>query len=379
MSKPLLQPDLILTLDGDGTIQDVNVTGDLAADEAESTPEHSLNNWIGQPWASTCESASSAKVERMVSGARESGVCGFSQINQKLPNGSLVLFEFVTVNKSDRLNRMVAIGKNLNTVVSMQRKLISTQQSMESEFWKLRELETRYRTLVSSTADAVIILREPDFQVIDANDQASRLIGLKPGDQTTDLVAPERDKLKLERTLAASKSSGRAPLTILKIGTSQEEWMVRASSYTGNSGIQHMLQFSRHNSRDSRANVSSISGISFSDIIANLPDGMVVINQQNVVTHTNTAFARLINCKSTDDVLGKPFDQWLNTSSGSLRELRSQLGANEMVSDFPTLLQTSSLQTEVNTEADQKVMLSAKHIPSENSTVVLIVVRPAAA
>jgi len=128
----------------------------------------------------------------------------------------------------------------------MQERLLTTQQSMEKEFWKLRELETRYNTLVNASADAVLVLQEPDFTIIDTNENASRMFGLQLGDKITNLTTSQTDTTKITTMLATTKQSGRAPLTLINIGADHTNWQVRTSSYLAQNGLQYVVQFSIH-------------------------------------------------------------------------------------------------------------------------------------
>ena len=42
---------------------------------------------------------------------------------------------------------LLAIGKSLQAVAELQSRLITAQQTMERDYWKLRDVETKYRLL----------------------------------------------------------------------------------------------------------------------------------------------------------------------------------------------------------------------------------------
>jgi transcriptional regulator PpsR len=374
MSAPAIQPDLVFTLDFSGVIQSAAISGELAEAHESATPIDAL---VGQSWRDTCDASNAGKVDRIVQGAVQHEVCGFSQINQRLPSGQTVLFEFIAVQTRWKQQRIVVVGKNLTAVVKMQDRLLSTQRSMEKEFWKLREMETRYSTLVNATPDVVLVLRDPDLRVVDINEHASKAIDIATGDSISRLALSDTDSEKLRNTLDTARQSGRAPVIVIRCGPQNNSWRLRASSYTGQSGLQFMLQFSIHHTMAKPANVEPISGISAADIVDNLPEGLVAINQQNFITHVNPAFAKLINRTSTDTILGQSFDRWLPPArTNDVETLRSILSTEDPVYNFPSCLLSEDSD---GTQNKRDVLLSARRLPGDHPELMLMLIRSAAA
>ena len=53
---------------------------------------------------------------------------------------------------------LLAIGKSLQAVAELQSRLVAAQQAMERDYWKLREIETRYRVLFDASNEAVLLV-----------------------------------------------------------------------------------------------------------------------------------------------------------------------------------------------------------------------------
>ena len=107
----------------------------------------------------------------MVDDARASGISAFRQINQRFPSGLEIPMEFTTVLLGGRAG-MLAIGKNLQAVAELQSRLIAAQQTMERDYWKLREIETRYRLVFDASDEAVVILSPANLRIVEANRSA---------------------------------------------------------------------------------------------------------------------------------------------------------------------------------------------------------------
>ncbi len=104
----------------------------------------------------------------MVDDARVSGISAFRQINQRFPSGVEIPMEYTTVLLGGRAG-MLAIGKNLQAVAELQSRLIAAQQTMERDYWKLREIETRYRLVFDASNEAVMIVSAANLRIVEAN------------------------------------------------------------------------------------------------------------------------------------------------------------------------------------------------------------------
>ena len=71
--------------------------------------------------------------------------------------------------------RIVAFGRDLRAVSSLQRRLVDAQQSMERDYVRIRHVETRYRLLFQMASDAVLIVDDAAHKVMDSNPAARRL------------------------------------------------------------------------------------------------------------------------------------------------------------------------------------------------------------
>jgi transcriptional regulator PpsR len=167
----IAQPDVTLFLDMEGVIREVSLSNALA--------DQSIDAWIGRPWVDTVGDLGSEKVKRMVEDARTSRVSIFRQVTQRFPSGLELLLEYTTVRLGGK-SGLIAIGKNLQAVAELQSRLIAAQQAMERDYWKLREVETRYRLLFSASNEAVLLIRAANLRIVEANPAALRALGLAP-------------------------------------------------------------------------------------------------------------------------------------------------------------------------------------------------------
>src|SRR5262249_59531765 len=159
------QPAVTLLLDMDGVIRDANFSS--------SIPEEGASAWLGRPWVDTVVGGD--KGRRMIDDAVKSGVSAFRQITQRFPSGLELPMEYTTLLLGGRAGLM-AIGKNLQAVAELQSRLIDAQQTMERDYWKLREVERRYRLLFETSNEAIFLVGETNLRIVKANPASAEAI-----------------------------------------------------------------------------------------------------------------------------------------------------------------------------------------------------------
>ena len=241
----IAQPDVTLFLDLEGVIRDVELS--------TAVPERGVEAWRGRPWAETVLDVGGDKVRRMVEDARTHGVSGFRQVTQRFPSGLELPVEYTTVRLGGK-GGLVAIGKNLQAVAELQSRLIAAQQAMERDYWKLREVETRYRLLFDASTEAVLLVRASNLRVVEANPAAIRALGLTPaGRDLLGELAPA-DREPFQAMLVRVREHGKAPGVLLHLGREGRPWLVRASLIAGDPGPAFLVQLDpgRHRAAGAR-------------------------------------------------------------------------------------------------------------------------------
>ncbi len=329
------QPDVTLVLDNDGVINDATL--------ANSISNEGVAGWIGRPWFETVHEVGIDRVRRMIEDARSTGISAFGQVNQRFPSGRELPIEYAAARVAGRAG-IVAIGKNLQGVAELQSQLIAAQQAREQEYWKLREVETRYRLLFDNSNQAVVIVRADSLRIAEVNVAATRSLGLAQGNEMLGDVAPA-DQDKLRTMLGRVRDHGRAPSILVHVGPNRSPWTVRASLLTAEPGSSFLLQFEplrpRVPAKDSGAPL-------LAGLIDRMPDGYVVLDQDGVVRSANRAFLDLTQTAVEASVIGKRLGHWFAVP-GSEASLLAGVQRHRTVHLFPATLE-GDLGTEVAVE-----------------------------
>jgi transcriptional regulator PpsR len=341
----IAQPDVTLFLDMEGVIREVSLSNALA--------DQSVDAWIGRPWVDTVGDLGSEKVKRMVEDARTSRVSIFRQVTQRFPSGLELLLEYTTVRLGGK-SGLIAIGKNLQAVAELQSRLIAAQQAMERDYWKLREVETRYRLLFSASNEAVLLIRAANLRIVEANPAALRALGLAPqrpegvaGRELLPEVAPaERDAF--QAMLMRVREQGKAPGFLVHLGPDRGAWLVRASLMTSEPGLLFLLQLAQVGG--AQPEQGRTEPVFIEELIERGPDGFVVLDQEGVILRANRAFLDFVQLGAERSVVGERLSRWLGRPGADVTVLLATVVRHGVVRLFST-----TIHGELGTDAEVEI------------------------
>lgn len=352
----IARPDVALLLDSDGVIRKVTFSKSFAAGNGKE--------WEGLPLAETVSDTVDDKISRMIEEANIGGVSAFRQFNQRFPNGQELPMEYTTV-KLGSDDRLLAVGKNLESVAELQSRLVSAQQAMEREYWKLRYLETRYRMLLDAANDPVLLVKAADFSILEANPSAGRALGIPArgedsleGGDLLDLV-PEKERKQLQTMLLRVRDVGKAPAIQIPLGREQNSWFVQASLVTSEQGLVFLIQLSGGDKQKSGSDESA----EFMQLVKRSPDAVVMVDNRGKILKTNRAFLDLVQVSAESAVEGQQLSRWLGRPGADMRVLLASVAQQGAVRLFATTIQGDlGISTEVEISAVGNEEHEPKHI-----------------
>jgi transcriptional regulator PpsR len=339
------QPDVTLLLDAEGVIREVTFASSLKAEDAAT--------WLGRPWSETVASLGNSNVQRILDDARATGISAFRHVTQRFPSGLEVPMEYTTVLLGGRAG-MLAIGKNLQAVAELQSRLIAAQQTMERDYWKLREVETRYRLLFDASNEAVLLLKAANLRITEANPAAIRALQLTAqsrggvsGLEFLPALLP-KDRSTLQAMLARIREHGKAPGIIVHLGHDRKSWTLRATVVTSEPSPVFLIQLAPVAGVAQPA-AAEDNTASINDLIEESPDSFVVFNRDGIILNANRAFLDLIEIGSKSSVIGERLSRWLWRPGADVAVLLSHIARNRAVRMFSTVVH-SELGTETEVE-----------------------------
>jgi transcriptional regulator PpsR len=334
----LAAADVALVLDEAGAIRDVGFGSEELARDFDVAAD-----WLGRPWIETVARDSRGKVEALLGAAPAADAPRWRHVNQVAPGGASLPI-LCSVAPLGDAGRRIVFGRDLRPLSQLQQRLVEVQQSMERDYARLRQAETRYRLLFQISADPLLVLDAEQLRVIEANPAAQALVprGAKrlTGRLLTDLFLAE-DRPAVGALLAALRATGRAEELRLRLAEGGAEVVLSASSYRQEGGLFFLLRLKLDGAAPEAANDAASR---LMRVVNGLPDAFVVTDASAQIVIANAAFLDMAQLGAPEQALGQSLDRWLGRQGvefevllatlrnrGSVRlyasSLRGELGA----------------------------------------------------
>ncbi|MFY7941742.1 MAG: transcriptional regulator PpsR, partial [Burkholderiaceae bacterium] len=159
--------DLTLVMDPKGVIEDVSTGRDTLA-------VLGCQAWIGSRWLDTVTTESRIKIQEMLQSQGAPEQMRWRHVNHPAPNGHEVALQYVVLPLGG--GRLLALGRDLESLAELQRRLVETQQTMERDYLRLRHIEARYRVLLDTSTEPVLMVDANTQRVLEANIGAQSLL-----------------------------------------------------------------------------------------------------------------------------------------------------------------------------------------------------------
>ncbi|UXH78567.1 transcriptional regulator PpsR [Roseateles amylovorans] len=345
--------DVALVVDGQGVIRDVSLGASAAAELAE------LRQWIGRRWAETVTIENRAKVQSMLSaGAPSAGhaVPPERQVTHALSGGVDLPISYSIV-PLDGQGAVLALGRDLREVATVQQRLVDAQQSMERDYLRLRHTEARYRLLFEAVDEAVLVLDASSLVVFEQNAAASRLLGdagkRVVGRSLLDVLAVA-SHAEVQAGLAQARAGGRCDELSIRLASSATELLLSASAFRQDSTTLLLVRLAPLAGVSQGATSGSSSSLSLSgpngahgvatpsllDVVNTLPDAFVLTDMQGRILAANQAFSDMLQLPPGELVQGQPLDRWLGRTSVDMNVLIGNLRQHGVLRLFPTTMRS---------------------------------------
>jgi transcriptional regulator PpsR len=324
--------DVALILDGDGVIRDL-------AFGSEELSQEGYAKWRGQSWADTVTVESRQKVEELLRAATARSPSKPRHVNHPSSRGTDVpiLYSAVQVGTG---GRVIAVGRDLRAISMLQQRLVDAQQSMERDYWRLRQVETRYRFLFQMAAEAVLTVDAATLKVVEANPAAGQLFG----DSSKRLVGrafPDgldaAGTQSVEALLARVSATGRPDEVTVRLGDGKREMVVSASPFRQENTSLFLVRFSSLQA-DTSAHGTQSKARLLTQVVENAPDGLVITDIDGRILSANPAFVDLAQLASEDQASGESLERWLGRPGVDLNVMISNLRQHGSVRLFATSL-----------------------------------------
>jgi transcriptional regulator PpsR len=332
--------DVTILLTPDGIICDQVMAG-------PDLPKGVFLGWPGKALAETVTIESRPKIEVLLSEAADGRATRWRQVNHPVSGGPDIPISYTAI-RAGNDGHIIAIGRDMSSVSMLQQRLIAAEQAVEQEYQRLRSSETRFRVLLQSASDAIVIIDAKTNRVVECNPAASSVLN-RPmkrlmGGSINDIFDVS-DREAVKHALDTLRNVGRADDVILSLTENQQQAVLTLSMFRQESAPYFLLRMVPH-SVGASAVVLPKAQSKVVKIISEMPDGFVVTDANLNVLTANAAFLGFVQAASEEQVRGVALERWMGRPGIDLNLMVSQLLDKGEVRNFQTIIRGQFGSTE---------------------------------
>ena len=227
----------------------------------------------------------------------------------------------------------------LDAAADSQQRLLDAQAAIERDAARIRELETRYRYLLASSSDAVLLIDAEKRKIIESNPAAAERLGVASstleGAPVRSIVGPGAEAALTKRLdgLLAGSDADNFSMTLSDGSTTHANAALLRQDgapvfllHFG--GLHHAKPSVREGHLDRR----------FNDYFMASPDAIVLADRNGKIVQANAAFLDLVQVATERQVRGASLGRWLGRTSVDLGVLISNIRQRGSLKLFSTHL-----------------------------------------
>jgi transcriptional regulator PpsR len=317
--------DIALILSPDGVIRDIASSGrGLSA----------LHEGIGRAWADTVTVESRPKIAEMLA---EAGVRQprWRQVNQAGDDQDIPVRYFTL--RLDGTDTLVAIGRDMRSSAVLQQRLLQVQQSLERDYLRLRQAESRYRLLFDLTAEPVMIVEAASRRIREVNPATHRLTGIKEGalaGQSLSAQVAEEDRDRLIAYLGAAAAGANSAPVSVRMVESGAELRVHASAFRQSGTNFFLVRLSPLGSGSAALEPE----MRLLDVVERMPDAFLLADASLTIVTANAAFTEIVQAASVEQLRGRSLGDFLGRPGIDLDLILGQLSEHGVARNVATIL-----------------------------------------
>ncbi len=322
--------DLVLIIDQSGVIE--------RCIDGSKPVSSNTSALVGKKWLDTVAIDSQPKVNALLRTSEDQDEQKWRQVNQEVDGSTSLPIQFSTIFFAKQ-NKLVAIGKDLSGISSLQQKLVESQQEIERDYANLHAIQNRYLQLFNSIDQAYLIVDSQTLKIVEVNKSAGFLVGdLKKvqGKLFVNLF-PAKDHEAIQSYLLESKSG----ILQSSIQTTLENLKenVEISSTILREGNQNVCLVSIK-PKSQTANLGTVNEQSalLSQAMEDFQDGFIVCSSNGVILTTNNTFVSMSQSTQKEGILGKSLEIWLGRASVDLKIILGTVREHGSIKDYASTI-----------------------------------------
>ena len=254
--------------------------------------------------------------------------------------------------------KTAAERRAVDSEVDSQNRLVDAQATIERDYARLRELETRFQYLLQSSADGLLMVDGGDRRIFEVNDTACQRLQRSRdqliGASVASLFGSDGGP-RLAARLDAVLASGVAEIANLALSDGSRITTSLALFRQDGAPVFMLRLDGAHRPRQGARDAPASSAMT--DYVLAATDAIVITDRAGLIVDTNAAFLELIQVATENQVRGVSLGRWLGRTSVDLGVLITNLRQRGSLKLFAT-----HLRAEFGAQSD--VEISAASIGS---------------
>ncbi|MBS0393390.1 MAG: transcriptional regulator PpsR [Proteobacteria bacterium] len=316
-----------------GIVRDVAIGNDDVAREIKN------NNWVGKPWVDLVTVESRPKVIELLRDAAANAAPRWRHVNHPSAAAQDDLPVLYSATQLGKKGCIVAIGRSLRPVATLQQRLLEAQQAMDREYARLNQAETRHRLLFQVSSEAVLIAEAASGRVVEANPAAARLLeGAQSSLIGRGLLDPfdAKSRRGLETLLGSVRATGRTSEARGRLAQGGDELNVSVSLFREDRAAFFLVRLTSR--KGTLATAPSAQDSRVMEIVESSPDAFLVTGLDGRVEFANRAFLDMVQLATVEQVRGEPLERWLGRPGVDFNLLAAHLREHGSIRLFATTL-----------------------------------------
>ena len=386
--------DLVLVLDSQARVID-------AAGQADTVEPAELKRWRGKLWADLVTQESRGKLLALLDAAMQldplqpaasrprskssersidqrearpgdtksplaqaEALSTWRQLNHQVRDGSLPIS--YRVRRLQDEGPLLAIGRSMNPIVKLQQQFVQSQQQIEREFNRLRDLETRYRLLFQHSEDPLMLIDANSLRVIEANTACHEHFqwsGKRLANKSLSGAVDIKGQRRIRNQIDQLRASGQAENARVRHAKRKDDYLASAQAIRHEGQIQVLLRLTPESGLRGADRSQLQSSQAWFD---HAPDAIVICDSQGDIQKANPAFLEMIRLPHEGLVRGETLARWLGRGVVDLDVLISGLKQSRRLRHYQT-----SMSSEFSSPID--VEISAAYIDEQTKSLGLTI------
>jgi transcriptional regulator PpsR len=326
--------DIALLVTAEGIVQDVYVG-------ADTPPANDIRGWSGLGLADLVTEESRSKVADMLARARSDEAPRWREINHVGAGTDDFPVRYAAV-RAGSGGEVILLGRDLRMVAQLQKRLVQAQLTMEQDYERIRQIETRYRVLFETTHEALLIVSAETGRIIDANSAAGRFFA-RDVESLTDRVFANRFDPASQETLAATlaevRDSGRERAIDLHTLGDRRPVGLDVLLFRSVNDTLFLCRLTEAEAGGKPADTGFVNTLEA--LYRQTADGIVITDSEGRILWTNTAFLALADVAVGDGLRGTSLGTFLGRPAMDLELMMSNARQKGRLSAYATSLRST--------------------------------------